>query len=66
MGKLWTFRFFDGSVERIRDGGLGAGWAREWALAHLPIRDIWQVSALNFQQSAVDFFMKRDGFFTTH
>jgi hypothetical protein len=56
MGKLWTFRFFDGSSEEIRDGGLGVNWVREWALKNIPTRDVFSVSSLNFIRKGYEFF----------
>ena len=56
MGKLWVFRFFDGSVEAVRDGGLGRQWVADWARSNLPICDVWQVSSVNFIRSGYDFF----------
>lgn len=47
MGALWVFRFFDGTVETVRDGGLGKSWVIEFARASFPITEIWQVSGPN-------------------
>lgn len=56
MGTLYTFYMFDGSSESIRDGGLGAAHVRDWALDHIPVNEVWQVSSLNFICSGVEFF----------
>lgn len=56
MGTLYTFYMFDGSSESVRDGGLGATWVRDWALNNIPVNEVWQVSALNFICSGVEFF----------
>lgn len=56
MGTLYTFRFFDGSIECIRDGGFGLEWVRSWARNNLYIKDIYQVSAVNYIRSGAEFF----------
>lgn len=56
MGRTWYFRFFDGSVEAISDGGLGIEWVRAWAVDHLFIRDVWQVSSGNYIVPGYEFF----------
>ena len=56
MGALWTFRFFDGYVTEIRDGGMGLSWVRVWAERNLPVSEVFEVSSLNFIRKGYDFF----------
>lgn len=56
MGTLYTFRFFDGSVESIHDGGMGNSWVKEWAIKNLQTSEVYQVSALNYIVSGTEFF----------
>ena len=56
MGTLYCFRFFDGRVEFVRDGGMGSGWIVEFAQKYFNIIDIWQVSSVNGIYSADEFF----------
>lgn len=56
MGTLYTFRFFDGRVEYVRDGGMGKTWVVEFANRYYNIAEIWQVSCNNNIETGNEFF----------
>lgn len=59
MGTLYCFRFFDGRVEFVREGGMGKYWVIEFAKKYFNVNDIWQVSSVNGIYSGTEFFSSK-------